>query len=150
MQAEWRAQIDKFIHLTGRIPTHLDSHHHVAFWSETLFRTMLELAASYGCAIRQIAAQPGGGLNGLPDPVFAQVREFVPRLLAEFTPPSPDHFFPTFYDEAATKENLLNIIDALAQDGVYELMCHPGYADAALDRLHLLRLPARSRTRHSH
>ena len=132
LQAEWRAQIDSFIRIAGRGPTHLDSHHHVAFWSETLYRTMLELAATYGCAVRQIAAQPGGGLTGLPASVVGQAREFLPRLQAEFTLPAPDHFSPTFYDEAATKENLLDIINALPPNGISELMCHPGYADAGL------------------
>lgn len=132
LQAEWRAQIDSFIRLAGRRPTHLDSHHHVAFWSETLFRTMLELATTYGCAVRQIAVQPGGGLTGLPASLLDQAREFLPRLQAEFALPAPDHFFPNFYDEAATKENLLNIINALPTDGISELMCHPGYADAGL------------------
>jgi predicted glycoside hydrolase/deacetylase ChbG (UPF0249 family) len=132
LKAEWRAQIEKFIRISGQKPTHLDSHHHAAFWSEQLFRTMLELAIEYGCAIRQIAAQPGGGLNGLPVPLFEQVREFVPRLLAEFSPPVPDLFYASFYDEMATTENLLSIIYDLPQEGVFELMCHPGYADEYL------------------
>lgn len=132
LKAEWRAQIEKFIRLSGRKPTHLDSHHHAAFWTEQLFRTMLELAAEYGCAIRQMAAQPDGGLNGLPGPIFDQVREYVPRLLGEFSPPVPDLFYASFYDELATTENLLSIIYDLPQEGVFEMMCHPGYADAYL------------------
>ena len=132
LKSEWRAQIEKFIHLAGRKPTHLDSHHHVAFWSETLFRTMLELATEYGCAIRQIAAQPPGVRAGLSGAAFDEVDNFMPCLLAEFSLPVPDLFYVTFYDEMATKENLLNIIHALPPDGVHELMCHPGYADAYL------------------
>ncbi len=129
LKAEWRAQIEKFMQLSGRKPTHLDSHHHAAFWSEQLFRTILELAAEYGCAIRQMAAQPGGDPIGIPSILFDEVREFVPRLLAELSPPFPDCFYATFYDELATKEHLLHIIEYFPSQGTVELMCHPGFSD---------------------
>ena len=35
-----------------------------------------------------------------------------------------------FYDEGATQEMLLNIINNL-RDGTSEIMCHPGYVDEA-------------------
>ena len=132
LKAEWRAQIQKFIHLAGRNPTHLDSHHHAAYFSERLFRTMLELAQEFSCAIRQPAAQPGDDLIGIPDSLHEAVREFVPRLLGEFSTPTPDAFYASFYDEEATKELLLQTIQDLPPNGVYELMCHPGHVDAYL------------------
>ena len=52
VKAEWRLQIERFIQTAGRKPTHLDSHHHSSFFSAKLFRTMLELAKEYDCAIR--------------------------------------------------------------------------------------------------
>ena len=61
-----------------------------------------------------------------------EVDNYVPCLLAEFSPPAPDLFYVTFYHEMATKENLLSLIHALPPDGVHELMCQPGYADSNL------------------
>lgn len=130
IEAEWRAQIEKFIHVTGQKPTHLDSHHHSSYFRAGMFSKMLELAREYDCAIRlprAQAAQP----DGLPPEVADSVREFTPRLLAEFKPRTPQTFIASFYDEDATQANLLNIIENLA-DGVSELMSHPGYADADL------------------
>ncbi|MDI6770512.1 MAG: ChbG/HpnK family deacetylase [Anaerolineales bacterium] len=125
IEAEWRAQIEKFIHITGRKPTHLDSHHHSSYFRADMFGKMLELAREYDCAIRLPRA------DGLPPEVADSTREFTPRLLAEFIPRTPQTFIASFYDEDATQANLLKIIENLA-DGVSELMSHPGYADADL------------------
>ncbi len=133
-QAEWRAQIERFIRVTGRKPTHLDSHHHSSYFSEGLFRAMLELAQDYQCAIRPMTVQGDGDeMAGLPPGVVAHAREYAPRLLAEFAPPRADGFYASFYDELATQEELLRILHSLPAEGVYELMCHPGYSDPALE-----------------
>ncbi len=42
----------------------------------------------------------------------------------------PDRFVVDFYDERATREELLHIIKHLP-DGTTEIMCHPGYTDDA-------------------
>lgn len=131
-QAEWRAQVERFIRVTGRKPTHLDSHHHASYFSEGLFRAMLELAQEYACAIRQVTDQ-GDGLEMtglLPE---APARYHAPQLLAEFAPPRPDAFYATFYGYRATREELRRILDSLPTEGIYELMCHPGYSDAELE-----------------
>ncbi|MBU2611956.1 MAG: carbohydrate deacetylase [Chloroflexi bacterium] len=130
IEVEWRAQVEKFIHVSGQKPTHLDSHHHSSYFRADMFGKMLELAREYDCAIRlprAQAAQP----DGLPPEVADSVREFTPRLLAKFEPCTPQTFIASFYDEDATQANLLNIIENLT-DGVSELMSHPGYADADL------------------
>ena len=54
----------------------------------------------------------------------------VPGLMQEFNPRRPDMFFVNFYDEGATKEVLLNIIDSVGE-GTSEMMCHPGFVDEA-------------------
>lgn len=133
-QAEWRAQIERFIQVTGRKPTHLDSHHHSSYFSEGLFRAMLELAQDYGCAIRPATAQgQNDEMAGLPPEVIAQARDYAPRLLAEFAPPRPDAFYATFYDTLATEEELRRILNNLPAEGIYEVMCHPGYSDPELE-----------------
>jgi predicted glycoside hydrolase/deacetylase ChbG (UPF0249 family) len=129
--AEWDTQIQRFIELTGRHPDHLDSHHHVTFFTEALFKKFLDLARRYRCAIRIPFPTQSGFCDGLPQQFAGAVMDFVPRLTLEDAPPKPDWFIGTFYDEQATYEQLLRIIDQL-ENGVSEVMCHPGYADQAL------------------
>jgi predicted glycoside hydrolase/deacetylase ChbG (UPF0249 family) len=129
--AEWDAQIRKFISISGRKPDHLDSHHHVTYFSEPLFLKFLELAQRYACPIRIPHPCPSGCCDGLPEELTEPVRDFVPRLTATFGTKKPDWFIGTFYDAQATYEQLTAIIDRLTP-GVSEIMCHPGYADQAL------------------
>ena len=123
VKEEWRAQIAAFIQAAGRRPTHLDSHHHSSYFSAALFRGMLELAKEYDCAIRFPFT---GEISGELEATYP----YVPDLMQEFSPPHPDSFIVDFYDEGATREELLRIINDLP-DGTAELMCHPGYVDDA-------------------
>lgn len=129
--AESDLQIRKFVSITGRNPDHLDSHHHVTFFTEALFETFLFLARRYHCAIRIPFPCQSGDCDGLPEEFHAAVREFVPRLTTAYGIAKPDRFIGTFYDEQATYEQLLLIINQL-EPGISELMCHPGFADQAL------------------
>lgn len=122
-ETEWRAQIEAFIKASGRNPTHLDSHHHSSYFRADLFRAMLELAKEFDCAIRFPFAND----------VQSELKEtykLVPDLIKEFNPRRPDLFVVNFYDEAATHEELLKVINNLP-DGTSEVMCHPGYVDDA-------------------
>lgn len=132
IRSEWLAQIQKFIQITGRKPTHLDSHHHSSYYSPELFRVMLELAQEFNCAIRlpvvdKWAFQP----IDLPDSVKADIEAAIPRLLLEYNPRTPGGFFPEFYDEGASPERLLNFFSGKSF-GTWEIMCHPGFCDAEL------------------
>ena len=49
---EWKAQIEKFIKITGHKPTHLDSHHHVHLLKRNR-DVVLKLAHEYDLPIRQ-------------------------------------------------------------------------------------------------
>ena len=126
VRREWRAQIKKFMAATGIPPDHLDSHHHTSFFSAGLFRTMLELAQDYGCAIRNPLRTLEG--SGMPPEVDAEFAACAPPLLAEFSPCTTGAFVADFYDEGATGQSLLAILDRL-RDGTTELMCHPAYVD---------------------
>jgi predicted glycoside hydrolase/deacetylase ChbG (UPF0249 family) len=123
VKQEWRAQIEAFIRAAGRKPTHLDSHHHSSFFSPELFRRMLELAKEYDCAIRF-------PFTGAISKELEETDKHVPALIREFDPRRPDRFVVDFYDERATYEQLLNIINNVPE-GTTEIMCHPGYTDAA-------------------
>jgi predicted glycoside hydrolase/deacetylase ChbG (UPF0249 family) len=119
---EWRAQIEAFIRVAGRKPTHLDSHHHSSYFSASLFHGMLELAKEYDCAIRFPFTKVSSELE--------ETSARVPELIEQFNPRRPDVFFVDFYDETATKADMLNIIHRVGE-GTSEIMCHPGYVDDA-------------------
>ena len=123
VKAEWQAQIEAFIKAAGHKPTHIDSHHHSSYFAPQLFRRMLELAQQYDCAIR----------FPFTDQISSEVEETykqVPNLIGEFNPRRPDSFLVDFYDEQATHEELLRLINNL-REGTTEIMCHPGYVDEA-------------------
>lgn len=119
---EWRAQIEAFIQAAGKKPTHLDSHHHSSYFSPSLFRAMLELAAEYDCAIRSPFTEIPRELE--------ETAGYLEDLVREFKPRRPEVFFVDFYDEGVTQEQLIKILASL-RDGVSEIMCHPGYVDEA-------------------
>lgn len=120
VKKEWRSQIEGFIKASGRKPTHIDSHHHSSYFSPNLFRGMLELAKEYDCAIRFPFTEVSSEIQ--------ETAKHVPELIQEFNPRRPDIFFVNFYDDSATKENLLNIISSV-EEGTSEIMCHPGHVD---------------------
>jgi predicted glycoside hydrolase/deacetylase ChbG (UPF0249 family) len=119
-KAEWRAQIEKFVNIAGRAPTHLDSHHHTSYLTPPLFGAMLELAREYGCGIRNPVAEGADietVVSDLPPLPF-----LGPMLLASTDVPHPDCFETRFYDEGAT----LASSTTSASGRVTEIMCHPG------------------------
>jgi chitin disaccharide deacetylase len=123
VKAEWRLQIERFIKAAGRKPTHLDSHHHSSFFSPALFRAMLELAREYDVAIR----------FPFLDDVWGELEEtakHVPDMVKVFNPRHPNKFIADFYDDGATQEKMLTILNNLG-DGTSEFMCHPGHVDEA-------------------
>ena len=117
---EWREQIEAFIRAAGKKPTHLDSHHHSSYYTPDFFRQMLELAREYECAIRY----PFTSVPSELEDTYPQSR----LLMEAYNPRRPDVFFANFYDESATREELLNILQ-LVGEGTSEIMCHPGYVD---------------------
>jgi predicted glycoside hydrolase/deacetylase ChbG (UPF0249 family) len=129
--AEWDAQIRKFVKVTGRNPDHLDSHHHSSYFTEALFEKMLTLADLYHCPVRTLVESEPVSYNGLPEAMREGAKEYFPRLIRKFRAAVPDRFISTFYDETATSQQLLDILEHL-EPGTSELMCHPGYADGIL------------------
>jgi predicted glycoside hydrolase/deacetylase ChbG (UPF0249 family) len=123
VKTEWQAQIEAFVKTAGHKPTHLDSHHHSSYFTPELFRGMLELAKEYNCAIRFPFT------HDIPSEL-EETYKHVPDLIREFNPRRPDVFVVDFYDEGATHEQFLKIINQLP-DGTSEVMCHPGYVDDA-------------------
>ncbi|MCJ7520162.1 MAG: carbohydrate deacetylase [Anaerolineaceae bacterium] len=120
VRKEWRTQIEAF--LANRLqPDHLDSHHHISYSSESLFRIMLDLAREYDLPIRY---------PSLPDNATAW-KGFPAALVDQYSIRSPQNCIVSFYGQAVSLTNLVEILSTLPK-GVSELMCHPGYADREL------------------
>jgi chitin disaccharide deacetylase len=132
VKAEWSAQIERFISITGHAPDHLDSHHHISFLSLGLFLAMLELAQKHGCAIRLPTGE--AAVDMLGEVHMESAREYLEsnlRLVNQYRPCHPDHFLNSFYGENATRTVLFDLLENLPV-GTTEIMCHPGYADGGL------------------
>lgn len=131
--AEWRAQINLFRQVSGRKPTHLDSHHHSSYFIEPLFERMLILAEEEDCPVRYLFEWPDNELNGIPPQVYDDALEYLPRLFSQSGVRRPDNFISSFYDTSATQVDLSGIL-RIVPEMVSELMCHPGYADDEIVR----------------
>jgi hypothetical protein len=112
IEREARAQLARFVELTGRAPTHLDAHLHAHTWPR-----FQDVVVALACEER------------LP------VRPASPELAAalwDAAVRTPDHFINDFF--APGSMTLASMLDVLRRlpPGVSELMCHPGYDDDAL------------------
>ncbi len=112
--AEVRAQLDRFRELTGRLPTHLDSHHHC------------HRRPAVCDALITVAGEAGDL------PVRNAGPEVRPRLAAAGVT-APDAFVESFFGAGATWPTLARILKDL-RPGVTELMCHPAHVDQELRR----------------
>jgi predicted glycoside hydrolase/deacetylase ChbG (UPF0249 family) len=118
---EWRAQIERFLE-TGLVIDHIDSHHHVSYWSEATFEVMLSLAEEFHVPIRcplSSASEPDSD------------DEYIYKLLAKHSVRRPERMIDAFYNETATYETMTHILDTLPE-GISEVMSHPGFIDDAL------------------
>lgn len=108
---EARAQLRRFREILGRLPTHLDTHHH-AHRLPVVLEAVVVLAWETGLPVR-----------GASGEVQAQLRR--ERI------PTTDRFREDFFGPSATVETLRRIIDE-AEPGTTELMCHPALVDDLL------------------
>lgn len=99
VEAECRGQVDAFRQLTGRDPTHLDSHQHTHM-SEPVASVAARLAAELKVPLRDRGIRYEGGFYG-------QSGKGEP------------------YPEGIEPEHLIELIEALPAGGT-ELGCHPG------------------------
>jgi len=107
---EWEAQLHKFIELTGKAPSHLDSHHHIH--------------AHYLPAFFQLAQ-----IHSLP------VRTITPEMAREARLQgikTCETFIGDFFGEKVGLDYLLELLSAIPEGQTAELMCHPGEPDEEL------------------
>src|SRR5437773_12309364 len=113
IEAEWRAQVEKFRE-SGLDPTHLDTHHHVHKHAKA-FIAYCRIAEAYGVPARSCG------------PVMT-------RRLRAAGVCCADAFVDGWTGRRCTTEDLLARVEAAFersdQAETVELMCHPGYYDA--------------------
>ena len=101
LYAEWKAQIEKFIQIAGKKPTHIDSHHHSHLFPNHQ-EVSIRLAKEYDLPMRQ-------------DTQIIDHYEFV-------------RCDGAFYGTTLTNSDLIDIMKN-NDDEILEIMCHPGYVD---------------------
>lgn len=137
IEAEVRAQFERFVAFVGRPPDHVDAHQLVSSLSIPCRAVVLELARTHGLAVRRSRTTWFGPLErlmstrralpgGLARLVDRIPRPWHQRPMGERTPLSTDGLDLRFFGENATVATLLRVIDELTE-GVTELVCHPGY-----------------------
>jgi chitin disaccharide deacetylase len=149
VEQEWDAQIEK-VREAGIQPTHLDGHKHVHMLPG-LFEIALRLAKNYGIgAIRvaheasslRAALSTGEELHTaavLKQGVQARGLKLLARDAREQAErvgiSTADYFCGIAQTGEMTKDGVAQLLRNLP-DGTTELMCHPGYADQALQQTH--------------
>ncbi len=140
LQAELTAQVQRFVTLAGREPDHLDCHHFVHLYPP-FFQVYADLAAQFHLPLRvpfpaetefRQALRTVPFLEGFPHDLVRGMIVTNSALLQARQLRYPDRFISSFFGrKALTLGTLLGLLETLP-DGVSELMCHPGYADASL------------------
>lgn len=109
---EAAAQAKRFAAVFGRLPTHIDTHYHMHRLPRVL-DAVLDVAADLRLPVRAVTPEMAWQIRG--------------RGL-----PAADRMVGDVGAEAYwTADNVTTLIQT-AEEGVTELMCHPGYADEAL------------------
>ena len=103
LYTEWKAQIEKFIEIAGKKPTHIDSHHHVHLLPQHQ-EVVIKLAREYDLPIRQ------------RDQIIDNY-EYV-------------RCNDQMYDDLITYDFMSNSMKV--DEETLEYMCHPAYVDQRL------------------
>jgi predicted glycoside hydrolase/deacetylase ChbG (UPF0249 family) len=147
VETEWDAQIQR-VRDAGVVPTHLDGHKHVHMLPG-LFEIALKLAKRHGIgAIRvsleasslRAALSSGSKQHAgvvMKQGVQARGLKFLARDAREQAEragiSTADFFCGIAQTGELTREGVEQFVKSLP-DGTTELICHPGYADAALQK----------------
>jgi predicted glycoside hydrolase/deacetylase ChbG (UPF0249 family) len=113
LYGEYRAQVELFRKVFGRLPTHLDTHHQLHDFP-LFYKVLAEIAQRYRLPVRRSRLTEGR------KPVKSRGIRTPDRLLGSLDP-----------ECCWTRELLASTLRCLP-DGVSEIMCHPGRNDAAL------------------
>lgn len=114
---EWQAQMKQFIALTSKLPTHIDSHHHVHM-APVHHSVVLKLAKEYDLPVRQTS------------------RHHTEKIITDY---EDVHFYGDFYGEDLTEASIISVLDHQAE--AMEIMCHPAYLDQVTYDMSSYQLP---------
>lgn len=140
LHAEIAAQIERFISLVGQLPTHMDTHYHIAYLHPLALQATLKLAHQYeNLPLRRFHPfdDEDKMLDDLQDFMPDIDRSFFAMLLpmlrdvmeqSPIAPNMPTRFEVGFGRNHTALGDLLNILVTLPEDTVTELLCHPGQA----------------------
>jgi hopanoid biosynthesis associated protein HpnK len=146
VEAEWNAQIEK-VQAAGIRPTHLDGHKHVQMLPG-LFAIALRLAKKHGIEAVRVSHEASSlraALTGGSEPAGVMLKQGVQarglKLLARDAREMAEHagiatteyFCGIAQTGVLTKKGVQQMLASLPE-GTTELMCHPGYADAELEK----------------
>jgi predicted glycoside hydrolase/deacetylase ChbG (UPF0249 family) len=112
IRAEIAAQARRFEEVFGRRPTHLDTHYHMHRLPRVLV-AVLDVAGELGVPVRALSPEMAALIRG-------RGLSAADRVAGEV---GPNAYWTT--------ERLREFICRM-EEGVTELMCHPGYTDEAL------------------
>ena len=143
IEAEAKAQIGK-LQSAGVAVTHLDSHKHTHLFPHVL-RPLLRAAKACGIrAIRNpferirgahLAARPSLYRRWTEVGILHSLAKQFRDATRQAAMIAPDGTF-AIVATGALNDRLLRLIVENLPDGSWELVCHPGYYDAALQRVH--------------
>ena len=111
VRVEVEAQFERFLELTGHLPTHLDGHHH-CLRHPLVGEALIQVARQWQLPIRRASSQ-------------------VADWLYQTGVPTTDVFVEDFYGTEARLDALLQMFEAM-DPGTTEIMCHPGLSDDGL------------------
>ena len=147
VEQEWDAQIQK-VRNAGIEPTHLDGHRHVHMLPG-LFEIVLRLAKRHGIGAVRVSHEESSlraalstGEKQKTSVVMKQgVQARGLKLLARDAREqaeragiaTADYFCGIAHTGELTREGVMRLLEILPE-GTTELMCHPGYVDAALQK----------------
>jgi len=147
VESEWDAQIQK-VRDAGIVPTHLDGHKHVHMLPG-LFEIALKLAKRHDIGAIRVSLEASSlraalswgkkqhAAVVLKQGVQARGLKLLARDAREQAGQAgistADYFCGLAQTGELTREGLAQFVKSLP-DGTTELICHPGYADAALEK----------------
>jgi len=114
---EWKAQIELFIALANKLPTHVDSHHHVHM-NPVHHEAVLKLTQEYDLPVRQTSRHHSQKIN---------------------TDYEDAYFYGDFYGDSLSMKSITDVFDLDKE--IVEIMCHPAYLDQATYDSSNYRLP---------
>ncbi|OHB75840.1 MAG: hypothetical protein A2Z34_05405 [Planctomycetes bacterium RBG_16_59_8] len=120
VRKEFRAQMNRFMALTGRLPSHVDGHQHIHV-AAPLVSAVIDLCREYRIERIRVPFDPTG------EDRWNRSSEAARTLFAAAGLRSPDHFRGTANAFRPSLDRFLNDLESIPEGASTEIMVHPGY-----------------------